>query len=87
MPATEQTWRNLKTLHVVFAVTAILLLLSTVLMLTADHNRPWKQYARGFRNLETWSATARIQEQGSQAFAARAEELEKALAEARRRVA
>ena len=84
MPATEQTWRNLKTLHVVFAVTAILLLLSTVLMLTADHNRPWKQYARGFRNLETWSATARIQEQGSQAFAARAEELEKALAEARR---
>jgi cytochrome c551/c552 len=84
MPATEQTWRNLKTLHVVFAVTAILLLLSTVLMLTADHNRPWKRYARGFRNLETWSAAARIQEQGSKAFEAKAEELEQALAAARR---
>jgi len=86
MPATEQTWRNLKILHVVFAVAALLLLLSTVLMLTADHNRPWKQYARGFRNLETWSAAARVQEQESTSYAARAAELEAALAEARRTV-
>ena len=86
MPATEQTWRNLKILHVVFAVAALLLLLSTVLMLTADHNRPWKQYARGFRNLETWSAAARVQEQESTSYAARAAELEAALAEARRAV-
>ena len=86
MPATEQTWRNLKILHVVFAVAALLLLLSTVLMLTADHNRPWKQYARGFRNLETWSAAARVQEQESTSYAARAAELDAALAEARRTV-
>ena len=78
MPATEQTWRNLKILHVVFAVAALLLLLSTVLMLTADHNRPWKQYARGFRNLETWSAAARVQEQESTSYAARAAELQAA---------
>jgi cytochrome c2 len=84
MPATEQTWRNLKILHVVFAVAAILLLLATVLMLTADHNRPWKQYARGFRNLETWSAAARVQEQGSKSYEARRKELEDAVAEARR---
>jgi cytochrome c551/c552 len=84
MPATEQTWRNLKLLHVVFAVAALLLLLATVLMLTADHNRPWKQYARGFRNLETWSATARVQEEESQSYAARGAELEAALGDARR---
>jgi len=52
MPATEQTWRNLKILHVVFAITAIVLLVATVLMLAVDHNRPWKKYQREFRALE-----------------------------------
>ncbi|MCE9632359.1 MAG: hypothetical protein K8S94_16825, partial [Planctomycetia bacterium] len=84
MPATEQTWRNLKLLHVVFAVSAVLLLLATVMMLTADHNRPWKQYAREFRSLETWTAAAKVDEQDSKAYEARREELEAALAEARR---
>ena len=84
MPATEQTWRNLRLLHVVFAVSAVLLLLATVLLLTADHNRPWKKYAREFRALETWSAAARIDEQDSKAYEARRDELEAALAESRR---
>jgi cytochrome c551/c552 len=84
MPANEQTWRNLKALHVVFAVAAILLLVATVLMLTADHDRPWKKYARGFRELETWSAKARVQEQESKAYEARGRELADALAKARR---
>ena len=30
MPATEQTWRDLKILHVVFGVVALILLLATV---------------------------------------------------------
>jgi cytochrome c551/c552 len=84
MPATEQTWRNLKLLHVVFAAAAVALLLATVLMLTADHNRPWKKYAREFRELETWTAQARIDEQDSKTYDARRTELETALAEARR---
>jgi cytochrome c551/c552 len=84
MPATEQTWWNLKVLHVVFGVTAILLLLATVLMLVSDHNRPWKQYQREFRALETWSAAARIDEQDSRSFEKQSEQLEAALAEARR---
>jgi cytochrome c551/c552 len=84
MPATEQIWRNLKLLHVVFAVSAVLLLLATVLLLTADHNRPWKKYAREFRELETWSAAARIDEQDSKAYEARRGELEEALAGTRR---
>ena len=84
MPATEQTWRNLKALHVVFGVTAILLLLATVLMLAVDHDRPWKKYQRGFRALETWSAAAKIDEQESRSFAEQSSQLEAALAEARR---
>ncbi len=84
MPATEQTWWNLKVLHVVFGVTAILLLLATVSMLVSDHNRPWKKYQREFRALETWSAAARVDEQDSKAFEAQSEQLAAAVAEARR---
>ena len=84
MPATEQTWRNLKLLHVVFAATAVALLVATVFVLTGDHNRPWKQYAREFRELETWNAQARIDEQDSKSYEARRDELEAALGDARR---
>jgi len=84
MPATEQTWRDLKILHVLFAVVALVLLASTVAMLAADHNRPWKKYARGFRDLETWSAAARIEQQDLADYRERGDELAEQLAEARR---
>jgi len=84
MPANEQTWRDLKILHVVFALTAIALLASTVAMLAVDHNRPWKKYQREFRALETWSAQARVAEQDSGDYEARSKALEKAVADARR---
>ncbi len=84
MPATEQTWYNLKLLHVVFSVTAILLLFSTIAMLAVDHNRPWKKYQRVFQALETWSAAARVDEQDSSSFEATSKELAASLAEARR---
>ena len=84
MPATEQTWRNLKVLHVVFGVSAIALLVATVAMLVADHNRPWKKYQREFRELETWTAAARVSEEQSQAFTETLKELEATLAQARR---
>lgn len=84
MPATEQTWRDLKLLHVVFAVSALGLLAATVWMLAVDHDRPWKQYARGFRELETWSAKARIEQQDLADYRSRGAELEVALAKVRR---
>ncbi len=84
MPATEQTWRNLKLLHVLFAVSAVVLLVATVMMLAGDHNRPWKKYQREFRDLETWSAAARVDEQESQAYQEKARELEASLATTRR---
>ena len=84
MPATEQTWRSLKVLHASFAVAAILLLLSTILMLAVDHDRPWKKYQREFRALETWSAGARIDEQDSRSYEEKSRQLVEAVAEARR---
>ncbi|MCP4481033.1 MAG: hypothetical protein GY818_23405, partial [Planctomycetaceae bacterium] len=84
MPATEQTWRDLKVLHVVFGVVAIVLLVATVVMLSLDHNRPWKKYQRTFRELETWSASAKVDAENSRAFAAKTAELEESLADVRR---
>lgn len=46
MPATEQTWRNSKLLHKVFAVSSVVLLFSTIWMFAKDHNRPWKHYQK-----------------------------------------
>ncbi|MFM8578716.1 MAG: PDZ domain-containing protein [Planctomycetaceae bacterium] len=80
MPATEQTWRDMKALHVVFGVSSILLLVTTVAMLAADHSRPWKVYQRGFRDLETWSAAAKVAEQDSRDFENTLKRLEEALA-------
>ena len=84
MPATEQTWRDLKLLHVVFGVSAIILLVATVTMLTVDHNRPWKKYQRTFRSLETWSAAAQVDAENSLAFEKKTVSLESALGEVRR---
>ncbi len=53
MPATEETYRKTSTLHVVFAVTSIAFLGSTVWMIAADHFRPWKNVQREFHRVET----------------------------------
>ena len=50
-------------MHVVFGVSSVAMLLTTVWMLAADHNRSWKEFQRTFRDIETWSADARLGEQ------------------------
>src|SRR5580698_9449593 len=52
MPATEETYRRQPTLHLVFAISSIAMLLSTVWMVLADHIRPWKQVQREFQQVE-----------------------------------
>jgi cbb3-type cytochrome oxidase cytochrome c subunit len=42
MPATESTWRNQALLHRVFAVSGVVLTLTTVWMFYKDHSRSWK---------------------------------------------
>lgn len=75
MPANEQTWRNQKSLHLVFGVTSIIMLLATIWMMAKDHNREWKVYQRQFRNVEAYTANARLNEQESADFYAHEKEL------------
>lgn len=46
MPANEQTWRDTKLLHKIFGVTSALMLIATIWMFAADHNREWKPIQR-----------------------------------------
>ncbi len=52
MPATEETYRRQPTLHLVFALTSIAMLLVTIWMVMADHLRPWKEVQREFQLIE-----------------------------------
>lgn len=79
MPATEQTWRNIKTMHVVFGVSSLALLLSTLWMLVADHNRSWKEPQRQFRTVETRFLNMNAAEQKTAAYLSRLTALEDAL--------
>jgi mono/diheme cytochrome c family protein len=50
-------------MHVVFGIASVGMLITTFWMLAADHTRSWKGYQRQFRDIETWTANARIDEQ------------------------
>ena len=81
MPATEQTWRNLKLLHLVFGITSLAMLITTLWMLAADHLREWKDVQRKFRDIETWTVQSRLDEQETKKFADETQELENKLAD------
>lgn len=66
MPATEQTWRDQRLLHVIFAATAVLLLLATVLMFYTDHTREWKDTQRTYVDIDTRVASWRTQAQAAE---------------------
>ncbi len=83
MPATEQTWRDSKLLHVVFGITSLVMLVATMWMLAADHQREWKKFQRAFREVETGTAKARIAQQDNEQYHAELDKLEWALVEAR----
>jgi cbb3-type cytochrome oxidase cytochrome c subunit len=52
MPASEETYRRQPALHLVFALSSLAMLLSTVWMVMADHLRPWKEVQREFQSVE-----------------------------------
>lgn len=52
MAATDQTYRNQKTLDIVFAVSCILMLLGTLWMFWQDYDRQFKHIQREFRDVE-----------------------------------
>jgi cbb3-type cytochrome oxidase cytochrome c subunit len=52
MAATDQTYRNQRTLDIVFAVSCILMLLGTLWMFWQDYDRQFKHIQRDFRDVE-----------------------------------
>src|SRR6266478_8377303 len=52
MAASDQTYRNQKALHLVFAVSSVAMLATTVWMFWDDYNRPYKYEQRVFREVE-----------------------------------
>lgn len=52
MAATDKPYRNQKTLDIVFAVSCVLLLVTTFWMFAQDYNRDWKKVQRKFRDVE-----------------------------------
>jgi hypothetical protein len=58
MPATEKTWRDQMLMHVIFGVSALVLLVGTVWMLAKDHRREWRHVELANRNKEAWTAAA-----------------------------
>src|SRR4051794_23483366 len=52
MPATEETYRRQPTLHVVFALSSLAMLVVIIWMILADHLRSWKEFQRRFQKIE-----------------------------------
>ena len=52
MPATDSFFRKLSTMHVVFAVSSLVLLIATIWMLVADHIDEWRNYQSVFYKIE-----------------------------------
>jgi cytochrome c551/c552 len=63
MRSSDETCFNLRRLHVLFAVSSAALVAVTVWMIVADHQRPWREYQRTFRErIEPWTTAARIRD-------------------------
>src|SRR3954465_8367525 len=60
MPATEKTWRDQAWMHVVFGISALVMLAGTIWMLAKDHNREWRQWQLDDRARERWTVEAQL---------------------------
>lgn len=59
MPATEKTWRSQRMMHIIFGVSALVMMISTLWMLAKDHNREWKHWQLSDRKKEARMLQAR----------------------------
>jgi hypothetical protein len=59
MPASEQTWYDQKTMHIVFGASALVMMIATLWLLAKDHNREWKDVQLTNRNKSAWVIQAR----------------------------
>ncbi|MFG0332560.1 MAG: hypothetical protein ACF8TS_04275, partial [Maioricimonas sp. JB049] len=68
MPATDQYWRNLSTMHKVFAGSAFALFAATIVMMADDQQRDWKQYQRVAEELRVDKLQAELASYQSEEF-------------------
>src|SRR5262245_36592945 len=62
MPATEKTWRDQAGMHVIFGITALVMLVGTIWMLAKDHNREWRDWQLDDRARERWTVEAQFKQ-------------------------
>src|SRR3990172_4569378 len=60
MPATEKTWRDQARMHVVFGISALVMLGGTIWMMAKDHNREWRKWQLADRAKEHWTIEAQL---------------------------
>src|SRR5262245_56428422 len=60
MPATEKTWRDQAKMHVLFGISALVMLIATIWMLAKDHNREWRRWQLDDRAREGWTIQAQL---------------------------
>jgi cbb3-type cytochrome oxidase cytochrome c subunit len=87
MPAKEDTYRNQRALHIVFALSSVAMFISITWMIVADHFREWKRLQRDFVKFD--AAKTRRDSEAAKLLASKDElsKLESDLAAARQQVA
>src|SRR3954464_8154100 len=60
MPATEKTWRDQAKMHMIFGISALVMLGGTIWMLAKDHNREWRHWQLDHRARERWTVEAQL---------------------------
>jgi cytochrome c2 len=60
MPATEKTWRDQAGMHVIFGISALVMLAGTIWMMAKDHNREWRKWQLADRAKERWAIEAQL---------------------------
>lgn len=82
MPANDQYWRDLPQMHKVFAGSAIVLLLATLLMMYKDESRSWREYQREAEDLKVEQLEEGLEQFESEEFKSQISAVEEKIAAA-----
>ena len=83
MPADDTFWRPLKPMHVVFALSCVLLLVVTVWMLGEDHQAEWRAHADTVDRLQALKFERQLQQENAKSDQERIDRIFAALEELR----
>lgn len=81
MPANDQYWRDLPTMHKVFAGSAFALFAATLLMMARDEKREWRDYQRQAEKLKVAKIAGQLEGVDTVELRTQVEAIEKKIAE------